>query len=125
MAATYSTWEYYSGAAHDGKADQTAYVRLAKMAAAEINLRCQGRAEQAPASMTDALQECECALVDILLESEVRQALLPRGIASVSNDGYSVSAMGDMPTDDAAIAAVCRRHLMWPTNLLYAGVARW
>lgn len=128
MASTYSTWEYYHGEYH-GNLSEGVYTRQAIKAAAEINQRTFGRAKAAPAYMADALRDCECELVDALASFEASYALLPMGIASINNDGLSVSANsgnanigGREATQRAEVRAICQKYLMAPENLMYAGI---
>ncbi len=128
MASTYSSWEYYRDI-YFGARDEAAYRRLAIGAAGEINLRTFGRAATAPAAMAGALRDCECELVDILFSMEQSYALLPQGIASVNNDGFSAATGTGAGRADsravlhsAEIRAVCHKHLLAPVNLLYTGV---
>lgn len=130
MASTYSTWEYYHVAYH-GTLSETEYARMAIQAAGEINRRTFGRAKTAPADMADALRDCECELVDALASFAKSYALLPKGINSINNDGLSVStSYGSSKTDSreagerAEIRGICQKYLLFPVNLMYAGVSR-
>lgn len=128
MASTYSTWEYYS-AEYGGKLNEHTYGRLASVAAGEIDRRTFGNAKTAPASMTGKLCACECELVDAFYSFEESEKILPKGLNSMSNDGLSAStSYGSSKTDsreaakETEIRVVCQRHLLWPKNLMYAGV---
>lgn len=130
MAATYSTWEYYSTTYH-GQLDVNTYRRLSIQAAGEINRHTFGRAKTAPETMQAALCLCECELVDALNTFAQSYALLPRGISSINNDGFSASTNSGNSRKDsreanqaAEIHDICSKHLLEPVNLLYAGVAR-
>lgn len=130
MASTYSTWEYYCEE-YCGALGEDGYSKLAHKAFGEINRRTFGQAKAAPASMAEALRDCECELVDVLASFEDSYALLPKGINSINNDGFSASASGgNSKTDsresveDAEIRLICQRYLLYPVNLMYAGVGR-
>ncbi len=125
MPATYSTWEYYSGVWR-GTQGETEYARLALWAAGEINSRTFCRSLSAPASMAGALRDCECELVDAMAAHKAADSLLPTGISSINNDGLSVSAgpADRKAAQSAEVQDICRKHLLRPVNLLYAGVKR-
>ena len=130
MASTYSTWDYYHSEYH-GTLAEGDYTRMAIQAYGEINRRTFGRAKSAPADMADALRDCECELVDALASFAQSYALLPKGINSINNDGLSVStSYGSSNTDSreageqAEIRDICQKYLLFPVNLMYAGVAR-
>lgn len=129
--STYSTWEYYS-TTHHGTAAENEYLRLAHKAAGEINNRTFERAAFAREFMKIPLCNCECELVDALHTFEKTAVLVPEGIASISNDGLSVTVDTNNALQNSRLAAmehkaqsICRKHLLRPVNLLYAGVAAW
>ncbi|MDL2214476.1 hypothetical protein LJB76_02820 [Clostridia bacterium OttesenSCG-928-O13] len=64
MASTFSTWGYYHNT-YSGKLSEADYKRMAIQAAAEIDRRTLGRARDV-VGMEDALQNCECELVDAM-----------------------------------------------------------
>lgn len=115
---TFADYAYYT--AHGGTLPEAAYNAAVQDAHAEILTRTHGAAQTAPAEMQDAVKLCECALVDIIAGYKDAVAALPRGLASVSNDGYTVTA-GAGDTDNVQAKeckTVCERYLAWPVNLL-------
>lgn len=132
MASTFSTWEYYHDT-YNGKLSEGEYRRMAIQAAAEIDLRTLGRAQEAPAEMAAALQNCECELVDAMHGFDEAHEILPVGIQSINNDGYSVSAGSSnaagaatsrLQSEDTVLRAICIKYLTRPVNLMYLGVRR-
>lgn len=131
MASTFSTWEYYRDT-YNGKLSEADYKRMAIQAAAEIDRRTLGRARDV-VGMEDALQNCECELVDAMQGFDEAHEILPIGIQSVNNDGYSVSAGGSnasggatnrLQSEDVVLRDICLKYLSRPVNLLYLGVRR-
>lgn len=118
--STFTDYAYYT--AHGGKLQEEAYNASVNDAYAEILLQTNGAALSAPLNMQDAVKLCECALVDVAAGYRDTAAAFPKGIGSVSNDGYTVS----VGTGGASIqkaeaqerAAVCARYLQWPVNLM-------
>ena len=130
MASTYSTWEYYRDTYH-GTLGEGDYSRMAIRAAGEINQRTFGRAQTAPGEMAGALCDCECELVDALTSFDQSYALIPQGISSIANDGLSATtSVGTSRTDsredilNSQVRQICRKYLLRPVNLLYAGMRR-
>lgn len=125
---TYSTWEYYSGD-YGGKLSKEQYDRNSVKAMFEIDSRTYNKSRTAPESMSAALRDCECELADAVQNFIELYAMLPKGIASVSNDGISVSATtknaadGQATTEEEEYRAICLRHLTRPVNLMYRGVS--
>jgi len=89
---------------------------------AEIVFQTSGRA--IPESMQDAVEVCECSLVDVIAGHKKSSAMIPDGITSVSNDGLKVTK------SDANLTKVrseerrdiCVRFLQTPVNLMYRGI---
>lgn len=113
----YSTYSTYL--AQGGQLSEQAYLVQAERAAREIDLHTFGRAEKHRDSLADTLAMCECALVDALASAQA----VPVGIASESNDGYSISYSQNAKTEqNRNIESILMRYLLEPVNLLYAGV---
>ena len=118
--ATFADYAYYT--AHGGKLPEAVYDASVNDAYAEILSQTGGAALTAPEEMQDAVKLCECALVDVVAGYKEPAAVLPKGIGSISNDGYPVSVgAGSASVTKAEAqerAAVCVRHLQWPVNLM-------
>lgn len=128
MASTYSTWDYYHNR-YRGKLRDADYTPAAIQAAAEIDDQTLGRAATAPAAMAEALQNCECVLVDAIHSLGESQAALPIGIQSINNDGIQVTAasagnLSRQQLEQEALRNICRKYLTRPVNLMYRGVKR-
>lgn len=133
MASTYSTWEYYSGPEYHGSLDYTQYVNFSAKAKYIIDQRTLNRAQTAPDTMLERLRDCECEIVDAMHGFSEAKAILPVGIASINNDGYSVSAGGSntaggmsnrLQVEESILREICIRYLTQPENLMYRGVRR-
>lgn len=118
MMSTFSDYAFYKE--HGGKLSETAYNASVYDAHAEILSQTNGVAQTAPANMQEAVKLCECALVDIVAGYKDAAAALPKGIGSISNDGYTVSAGGVsiIKAEAQERTAVCARYLQWPVNLM-------
>lgn len=119
--STFSDYTFYKE--HGGQLSEAAYNASVDDAHAEILSQTNGKAQNAPEEMQEAVKLCECALVDVIAGYKDTAAILPRGIASVSNDGYSVSARSGGSSTVAKSeaqerAAICARYLQWPVNLM-------
>lgn len=113
MADTYSDYNFYKNEYHGALAEEQ-YVAQVNKAHAEIIVRTRGRKAS---DMEEALKMCECELVDAIHAF----AQAPAGVASVNNDGYSISYGGTNRAargEAAEYEAICRRWLLVPTNLL-------
>ncbi len=119
MSTAFSDYAFYI--AHGGKLSEAAYTAVVDEAHAEILSQTNGAANTAPASMLDNVKLCECRLVDTITAYQQGAALLPKGVGSISNDGYSV-AMGTganpMQAEAKERRAICARYLQWPENLM-------
>ena len=120
-------YAYYTGVYH-GKQDEAAFTAAVDDAYAEIMSRTSGAAATAPAGMADAVKRSVCAVADILIDYRRATELLPRGVATISNDGLTVATGGAMVTVQSPvqarneeIAEVCARYLQYPVNLM----SRW
>lgn len=120
MASTYSTWEYYHGT-YRGSADEDEYAQLSLLCAMEIDRLTLGEATKAPEVMQERLALCECRMVDSVIASN--ELSVAPGVASVSNDGFSVSFKdGDASAANRReIVNIARELLTYPVNLLYRG----
>lgn len=128
MPDRYSTWDYYHST-YGGTLTETEYTKKSFQAAGEINRQTCYKSLKAPDLMDSALCDCECELVDCLADFEKSYWLLPDGIHSINNDGFSVSAGSGNETGDlrsvsqsAKIRRICQKHLLYPVNLMYPGV---
>lgn len=126
MASTYSDFIFYQSIG--GQLTEAEYRASVNDAKNEIDYRTFERAATAPASMTEKIKTCECKLVDAIHSYKKTYELLPNGIASINNDGFSVSAgaRADSGTSTASAEqaeyhSICLKHLTMPVNLMYAG----
>lgn len=119
----YSSYEFY--AATDEKVAEISpseYCSKAEEAASIIDFRTFGRAAGATGEMADKVKICECKIIDALVSFSSPSA----GIASESNDGYSVSYRQDAEQKlQEKILSICREYLTYPENLMYAGCDSW
>lgn len=123
MSTTFSDYEFYT--AHGGNLPIAVYNAVVDDAHAEIISQTNGWATTAPEVMQDAVKLCECALVDTIAAYKDGAALLPKGVGSISNDGYSVTtgsgAANPLQTEAKERHAICARYLQCPVNLM----SRW
>lgn len=118
---TFADYAYYT--ANGGKLPEAAYNASVNDAYAEILSQTNGAALTAPEEMQDAVKRCECALVDVVAGYKDTAAALPKGIGSISNDGYTVSVgtgggASIQKAEAQERATVCARYLQWPVNLM-------
>lgn len=126
---TFSTWAFYVDQYH-GTLTQELYNRYAPDAYGHILRGTHRRALYAPESMAEQLAQCECRIIDIVQSYEgAANSILPRGINSMSNDGYSVSRSargGSTETGDSDqtsdIYDAMQLFLYAPVNLLATGI---
>lgn len=119
--ATFTDYAFYT--ANGGKLPEAAYDASVNDAYAEILSQTNGAALTAPEEMQDAVKRCECALVGVVAGYKDTAAALPKGIGSISNDGYTVSVgtgggASIQKAEAQERAAVCARYLQWPVNLM-------
>ncbi len=118
--AAFADYTFYTQ--HGGRLTETAYLAAVDDAHAEILSQTNGRASTAPDGMQEALKLCECKLVDVIAAYKEGAALLPKGVGSISNDGYSVSmgsgAADPLQAEAQERRAVCARYLQQPVNLM-------
>lgn len=110
----YSTYDLYQK--NGGTLDQSSYLILAKKAAYILDHETMGRARDAPASMDEALADCECALIDALADGH----FAADGVQSFNNDGYSETRTAAKESR-AALRSLLARYLTVPVNLLGFG----
>ena len=110
----YSTYDLYQK--NGGTLDQKHYQILAKKAAYILDHATMGRARDAPASMAEALADCECALIDALAAGH----FAADGVQSFNNDGYSETRTAAKESR-AALRSLLARYLTVPVNLLGFG----
>ena len=117
--STFSDFDFYRDEYH-GKLTEDQYNASKHEAKATILSETLSRAANAPEMMKEAVKLCECALVDILHSHKKSREILPSGITSVSNDGYSVTAGStNRPNTEAAeLRAMCAKFLQTPVNLM-------
>lgn len=118
--STFADYTYYQE--HGGTLSQSAYNAVVDDAHAEILSQTSGQALSAPDAMQDAVKLCECKLVDAIVDYNKGASLLPKGIGSISNDGYSVSlgagAANPLKARAQELHAICARYLQYPCNLM-------
>lgn len=107
----YSTYAKYQE--NGGLLPQEQYLILAKRAAYIIDHETMGQAKTAPASMADALCDCECALIDPLAAGRFSSD----GVQSFTNDGYSETRVSEAEARKA-LRALLADYLTVPENLL-------
>lgn len=113
----YSTYELYISLG--GSMTETEYQSAATAAWDKMVYYTFGRIANAPAEMQEKAAHCECRIADILHSA----AELPIGVTAEGNDGVSVSYSQSAQRDtEQQIYRVCREHLTFPVNLMYAGV---
>lgn len=110
----HSTYDLYQE--NGGTLDQSSYLILAKKAAYILDHETMGRARDAPASMAEALADCECALIEALAAGH----FAADGVQSFNNDGYSETRTAAKESR-AALRSLLARYLTVPVNLLGFG----
>ena len=119
--STFTDYAYYT--ANGGRLPEADYNASVNDAYAEILSQTNGAALTAPQEMQDAVKQCECALVDVVAGYKATAAALPKGIGSISNDGFTVSVgtgggASIIKAEAQERATVCARYLQWPVNLM-------
>ena len=122
---TFSDFAFYKGEFH-GFLDEDAYNASVATAYYEILSQTNSAALKAPDSMTEAVKVCECELVDVIDAYKTGAAMLPKGVSSVSNDGYSISSKTSSGADCGDTLdmerrerhTICVRYLQTPVNLM-------
>lgn len=119
---TYSSWEFYSSN-YGGQLTEGEYQKYSLGAKAAIDARTFGMAQTAPDIMAENLACCECELLDAMHAF----AQVPRGVASINNDGYAISYVSrtngqNIENEADTSEEIYRKWLMFPHNLLYGGV---
>lgn len=126
---TFSKWSFYHDV-YQGELTQDVYSRYAPDAYGHILRATHRKALYAIDSMGEQLAQCECRIIDIVQSYEgAANSILPRGINSMSNDGYSVSRSargGSTETGDSDqtsdIYDAMQLFLYSPINLLAVGI---
>ncbi|MDL2273445.1 hypothetical protein LJC34_02720 [Oscillospiraceae bacterium OttesenSCG-928-G22] len=118
--STFADYTFYTQ--HGGQLSEAVYNAAVDDAHAEILSQTNGAAQTAPEVMQEAVKLCECKLVDAIAAYKDAAALLPKGVGSISNDGYSVSmgtgSASPLKAEAQERAAICARYLQWPVNLM-------
>ena len=107
----YSTYEKYLE--NGGTLSEQDYEHKGKRAAYLIDYETMGVARDAPASMADALCDCECALIDALAAG----SFSGDDVQSFSNDGYS-ETRSSWAQARKALRGLLSQYLTFPINLL-------
>ena len=119
--STFTDFTFYRDVFH-GRLSEEDYNASVWDALAEILSQTNGAAQTAPEKMQEAVKLCECALVDAIAAYKQGAALLPKGVGSISNDGYTVSmgsaAANPLQAETQERRAICARYLQWPVNLM-------
>jgi len=118
--STFSDFIFYRDEFH-GRLTEDIYNANVNDAYTEILSQTNGRALTASENMQRSIKICECALVDIIAAYKATTKQLPRGIASVTNDKYSVSVGSDsiIKSELKERKVICTRYLQFPVNLMY------
>lgn len=90
----YADWAFYS-AHYKQISDQAEFERLAYLASRKLDIYTGLRAEKATGYKANALKDATCNMADYLQTTE--QSGQGKGVASVSNDGYSESYQAVTP----------------------------
>ena len=125
--STFSDFAFY--VAQGGRLSEDEYNASVRDAYTEILSQTNGTALNAPELMREPVKLCECALVDIIAGYKATADILPKGVASVTNDKLTVSA-GSSSVNSASLVqaeaeerrTICARFLQWPVNLMYRGI---
>jgi hypothetical protein len=116
--------DYYTE--HGGKLSNEEFAALVRDAEYTVSFLTLGRSEDPPESMITRVKDCICAVVDAMHGYRQTDNLLPAGVASINNDGYSVTRNVDgIQSDNAEFRdyiAICKKYLTIPYNLMYMGV---
>ena len=111
----YSDYDFYTQSWH-GELSETEYNKFVINAHSEILTRMLGRVSD---DMQEALKMCECEIVDVVANYSKSQE--NSGIASVNNDGYSVSFESSANIANSYsndVTEICSRWLTYPVNLM-------
>ena len=128
MASTKPTHEEYKQ--YGGKLETSDFEGFVDDAAYTASMFTFTRSENPPDIMVERVKRCICELVDVKHAYSLAEQQLPRGIGSVTNDGYSVSrnarnsSVSAETSEQQDYAQVCIKYLTAPVNLMYAGVMR-
>lgn len=117
----FTDYDYYKNT-YKGELDETEYDKKVKTAFDEIVYQTNSRALNASETMKDKIKDCECSLIDALVEID-ENATISGVVSSVSNDGYSVSYGSTKGRNRDEIIRekarnLCFRMLTSPENLM-------
>ena len=117
-------YDYYNE--HGGKLSGEEFAAVVREAEYTVSFLTLGRSESPPESMVTRVKDCICAVCDEIHSHKQTDELLPGGISSINNDGYSVTRNADgIQSDNAEFRdyiAICKKYLTIPYNLMYMGV---
>lgn len=125
MVFTNPDYAMYTG--YGGKLKEAQFNALISDAVYTASQLTFTRSENPPTLMHERVQRCICELVDVKHSYATARQHLPRGIGSISNDGYSLTASTASSTqasEQADYTAVCRKYLLLPVNLMFGGIGR-
>ena len=98
--SAYATWDLYQ--AYYGEIeDEAAFDRMNYRVSGMLDVFTGRRAERATGHKAARLNDCACALIDLLADIEKSGA--GRGLSSVSNDGYAESYAATSPEQISAM----------------------
>lgn len=123
----YADYNFYTSVWHGDMPDAD-FAKWAARGSIEIDRLTHGRAAAVPSEMAQSLRLCCCELADALRTAAAADAATQGGIIASENvDGYNVSyhdqnTGSGRATAAEAAAAICRRWLCAPVNLMYTGV---
>lgn len=125
MALTVTYQEYRD---YGGRLSEDTFESLLNDAVYTVSSLTFARSESPPKAMRDRVRRCICEVVDVKHSYFQADTMLPRGIGSINNDGYSISrsarnsSSAAETTEQQDYETVCRKYLLVPENLMYAGV---
>lgn len=109
---------------HGGKLPNEEYNTLICEAENYVANVTNNRSVCPPPIMEERVKICICRIIDAMHEANRLDKEIPKGVTSVSNDGYSITraSSGSMAEREQEYNAICRRYLLNPINLMYLGV---
>lgn len=87
---SYATYEYYATEYLGNELDNEEFLRYAKRASAEIDYVTFGRLKE-KTEIPNEVKDAVCAVAEQMKASNTAATVSSSGVASESNDGYSVS----------------------------------
>lgn len=113
----YASWEVYS--TYYGEiTDQSTFDRLNHRVSRLVDTFTGNRAKTATGEKAERVSDCVCELIDIMAGLDKSGA--GRGIASVSNDGYSETYTASEPADVVKILRRAAYESLSGTGLMGA-----